>query len=131
MSVKKRAVIVTAILLLLLSLSIGTIAYMNLTAKPGKYACIHQDNRLIQRIDLSGVTETYQIRIEAEDGGYNLIEVRPGSIGVVEASCPDQLCRNMGFITNSLLPVTCLPNHLVITIEKDEEEELDLDDIAY
>lgn len=131
MSVKKRAVIVTAILLLLLSLSIGTIAYMSLTSASGKYACIYQDNRLIEKIDLSKVTASYEIRVETENGGYNLIKVCPGSIGVVEASCPDQLCRNMGFITNSLLPVTCLPNHLVIVIEKDEEEELDFDDIAY
>lgn len=131
MSVKKRALIVTAILVVLLAASIGTIIYVNMSAVPAKYAYIYQDNKVIHQIDISSVKESYQLRIESENGGYNIIEVRQGSIGVVEASCPDQLCRNMGFITNSLLPVICLPNHMVITVESAAGEKLDLDDIAY
>lgn len=131
MSVKKRAAVVTAILTLLLVLCIGIIAYGKLVTVSGKYAYIYQYNKVIQIIDISNVSKPYQLRIEAPGGGYNLIEVRQGSIGVVEASCPDHLCQSMGFITNSLLPVTCLPNHLVIIIENDAEEPLDLDDIAY
>ena len=40
----------------------------------------------------------------------------------------------MGFIHNSLLPITCLPNHLVIQIEiiSDEKNNTDnIDGFAY
>ena len=71
---------------------------------------------IISEIDLTSVTEPYTIRIDGENDAYNIIEVRPGSIGVIEASCPDHICIQMGFIEDPFLPVTCLPNEVVIQI---------------
>lgn len=114
---KKRVIILVAVLAVILAASIATVIYMQNASTTGNFAYIYQNDKLIKTIDLSQVKESYQITIEAENGGKNVLEVRNGSIGVVEASCPDHLCMQMGFISNSLMPVTCLPNHLVIRVD--------------
>lgn len=81
-------------------------------------AHIYQNGQLIRSIDLTQVTESYTFDITGDDGAVNTIEVRPGEIAIVEATCPDKVCINMGFIKNGLLPITCLPNKLVIEIDE-------------
>lgn len=126
---KNAAIIASAAGILLLS-SIAAAVYMQRTASEGTYALIYHYNELVQTIDLTQVEEPYTITVEGEKGGYNVLEIRPGSIGIIDASCPDKLCRNMGFISNSLMPVTCLPNHLVIQVTGQEASE-GMDGIAY
>lgn len=125
MSVKVRAIIISVVIAVITVASVLCIIYMNKTAESGTYAYVYQNDKIIQTIDLSDVDEPYRITIETENGDYNVLEVRQGSIGVVEASCPDGLCMNMGFIENSLMPVTCLPNHLVIKVIDEKPQELD------
>jgi len=84
-------------------------------------ADIYQDGRLLQSIPLHTVTEAYTFTITGDNGCENTIEVRPGSIGILSASCPDKLCVHQGFIDTSLLPITCLPNRLVIQVRMEEK----------
>lgn len=112
----KKICIAAAALLLILGAAGSIFIYTHktdgaLTAK------VYQDGTLIKTIDLSAVTESYTFTVEGENGAYNTIEVRPGEIAVVEASCPDRVCINMGFIKNPSLPISCLPNKLVIQLE--------------
>lgn len=95
-----------------------------------KTARIYQNQKLIREINLDEVKEAYTIEISGEHGEYNVIEVRPGEIGMKSASCPDELCVQMGFIRDGKMPVTCLPNKIVIEIIQKENEET-LDGIAY
>lgn len=88
-------------------------------------AIIYQDGKVIETIDLSAVEEAYEKRIEGENGNYNIIQVRPGSIGVIEADCPDKLCQKQGFISDGSVPVVCLPNRLSIEIKKGATDEFD------
>lgn len=60
--------------------------------------------------------------IEGENGAYNEITIKEGKIGVTAASCPDHLCMRQGFIHTSLLPITCLPNKLVIQVRNTDWE---------
>lgn len=80
-------------------------------------ACIYQDGRLLQSIPLGRVSESYRLTVESADGGHNIIEVSPGGIAIAEADCPDRLCVLQGRITDSLLPITCLPHRLVIELK--------------
>ncbi|MDE5952038.1 MAG: NusG domain II-containing protein, partial [Acetatifactor sp.] len=66
----------------------------------------------------------------AADGGYNVIEVSPGSIAIIEADCPDKLCVLQGPIADSLLPITCLPHRLVIEL-KPSGDDAAPDAVAY
>ena len=38
--------------------------------------------------------------VTGSDGGKNQVEVRPGSIGIVSADCPDKLCVRQGFLSD-------------------------------
>lgn len=80
-------------------------------------ACIYQNGLLIYSIPLDQVTETYRFTIEAAEGGYNIVEVSPAGISIAEADCPDQICVRQGRISDSLLPITCLPHRLVIELD--------------
>lgn len=83
-------------------------------------ADIYQDGVLLSSIDLSEVEEPYTFTVTNDNGSQNEVEVRPGSIGILSANCPDKLCVKQGFINTSVLPITCLPNRLVIQIRKSE-----------
>lgn len=95
------------------------------------YADIYQNGELKQSIDLSTVKESFTFTMEGESGCTNKIEVRPESIGIISASCPDKLCVHQGFINNSQLPIICLPNRLVIQIRQEEISEESTDIITY
>lgn len=85
-------------------------------------ADIYQDGKLLQSIPLNTVEEAYTFTVVSKNGGQNEIRVCPGSIGIVSADCPDKLCVKQGFISSSLLPITCLPNHLVIQLRTEETD---------
>lgn len=80
-------------------------------------ACIYQNGQLLRSIPLDQVTENYRFTIEADDGGYNIVEVSPTGISIAQADCPDQICVLQGRISDSLLPITCLPHRLVIELK--------------
>lgn len=127
----KTAVILTAILLLLLIGSGIALFLINHQGQQGKIAEITQEGKVIKTIRLDTVTKTTTLRIEGKGGIYNIVEIRPGEIGIVEASCPDDLCVHMGFIHSVGIPVTCLPNKLVIKIVSDSEEEQVPDGVSF
>ena len=116
-------------IVIIFAASIVYIIYSYNTRANATKALIYQNDKLIKEVSLTGVSKPYTIRIDYE-GGYNILMVREGEIGVIEASCPDHLCVNMGFRDNSLLPITCLPNHLVIKIVKDKDHSK-IDGVAY
>jgi hypothetical protein len=92
-------------------------------------ATIYQNGIPVKSIDLSQC-EAESFTIYGEGETYNTIEVKGGEICVVSASCPDKICVRQGFTgKNSLLPVTCLPNRVVIVVEN--AEEADADAITY
>jgi len=83
---------------------------------PYQTADIYHNGILVESISLGLVSETWCLTLVSENGNVNEIEIRPGEIGMLYADCPDQLCVKQGFISNSHLPITCLPNRVVITL---------------
>lgn len=99
-------------------------------------ALVYQNGTLLYTIPLSEVTESYTLQVTDEKGNYNILEVRPGAIGIIDASCPDKLCVHMGFQKNTLLPITCLPNNVVVRLENRTADKADrknpaLDGVTY
>lgn len=133
---KKAGVIISVILVLLTAASGCSLllSYFD-NNKSGFVAEIYQEGRLLFSIPLNQVTEMDSFVIEGKNGCTNKIEVRPGSIGIVSADCPDKLCVRQGFITDSRLPVICLPNRLVIRLrpvsDADRQDSETLDIITY
>ena len=96
------------------------------------WADIYQNGELIYHINLSEVTEPYTFTVTGDNGCTNEISVQNGSIGILQASCPDKLCVHQGFIHSSLLPITCLPNHLVIQVrEEATDSKIEPDIVTY
>lgn len=116
MNKQKTALLLSLILLIacLASCSILYIRYYN--TSENYIACIYQNGTLIQSIDLGKVTSEYSVTITSQDGSYNRVLVSCGSVSICEASCPDQICVRQGKVQNDLLPITCLPNHVVIKL---------------
>lgn len=130
---KKAAIVLTALIALLLLISLCSIALVK--ARAGKQALvaeIYQNGILIKTIPLYLVTENQTFTVSGENGAENVIEVRPGSIAVTSASCPDKICVHQGFHSDSLLPITCLPNRLVIKLRPaNPSNASDVDALTY
>lgn len=88
----------------------------------GNVVSIYHHGDLIDKIHLDTVTTPYSFRIGSENGDYNIVTVEHGRICVSEASCPDHVCINTGWISDTAIPIVCLPNELVIQVEASESE---------
>lgn len=121
---RAAALSVTAFLVLVIAACLSYLLVLD--KSPQDYmAEIYQDGRLIYTIPLNTAQSTYTLDVEGEEGGHNHIEIRPGSIGITWADCPDKLCVRQGFIHNASIPITCLPNKLVIKLSPVQESTSD------
>ena len=110
MNDRKKAVLLTTALLVIAVLCvvrIYVVSHSSVENGQALYADLYQNGELLQTIRLDNA------------GATNTVCVRPGSIAIVSASCPDQICVHQGFISTSLLPITCLPNRLVIRVREE------------
>lgn len=107
--------LLTAFLILVTA---SCLAYLLMTQNRAQscVADIYQNGQLLMSIPLDEVQTPYTLDIVGEGGSLNCIEVRPGSIGMVSADCPDLLCVKQGFVHSPTIPITCLPNRLVIQL---------------
>ncbi|MBD5468742.1 MAG: NusG domain II-containing protein [Lachnospiraceae bacterium] len=84
------------------------------------YVEFSQDGRIIRRIRLADM-EGQDIRIDAADGGYNLVRVENGSVFVREADCENGDCIRQGTIRHTGESIICLPHKLAVTINGDAD----------
>lgn len=120
---KKVKISALSITAFLITITTACLLYLGQTQKKTGdcVAEIYQDGRLLFTLPLNQVQETYTMEIESSSGGLNRLEIRPGSIGVVWADCPDKLCVSQGFADSPAIPITCLPNRLVIRLRPASE----------
>lgn len=121
---KKTAVPITITLCLVLGVSLTAIFF----PAPNGSDCmadIYQDGVLLTSLPLEGFDTPYRFTVTGENGCVNELEIRPGSIGMVSADCPDKLCVHQGFIDRPGLPIVCLPNKLVIRLRDTGSESVD------
>ncbi len=82
----------------------------------GTTAVVRVDGEVLYRIDLSAVTQEYDLNIDTKYG-HNTLHVAPGSIAVTAADCPDGVCVAQGALTHGGVPIICMPHHLSVRIE--------------
>lgn len=127
-----KARVIQIIILTILISSVGSIIFLYYFNSSEKLTAeIYQDGNLLYSIDLANVTDSYEITIPGlnNSDSFNTILVERNTISMTNASCPDHICVKTGKITSPLVPITCLPNKVVIRIIADSEENLD--SIAY
>ena len=118
MSPKKKSMLLFLVVALLLVLSLVAVFFLNSHNEQGEIARIYQDGKLIREVSLTDVASPYEFQVEASDGGFILIRVENGAIGIKDADCPDKICQQRGMVSDTGYPVTCLPHKLVIQIER-------------
>ena len=121
---KVIAALIGAILSIMIIISLLCILFPRRQVS-GYIADIYQDGQLITSISLTEIQESYTFTVTGASGCQNEVEVRPGSIGILSADCPDKLCVHQGFVSDSRLPITCLPNRLVIQLRPAGQEVSD------
>lgn len=87
-----------------------------------------------QTEELIPLTEEREIRIEQENGDYNLVQIFVGGFRVIEANCYNQDCIHQGDVTISNIggralanEIICLPHTLVLSLVTQEETILELE----
>ena len=73
----------------------------------------------------SSLSEDAEIRLESENGGFNILVIKNGKADITEASCPDHVCVDQRAISKTGEAITCLPNKTVITVDGGEDAEID------
>ncbi len=111
---KKTKIWIAVLLLVVLLGLLGFFALSRLGG--GTIAVITVDGQEYKRIDLSRVTESYDIEIDTKYG-HNTVHVEPGRIAVTQANCPDGICVAQGAIDRGGVPIICMPHRLVVKIE--------------
>lgn len=113
--------------LLIAAAAIGSVAaalWLFFGKTSGTVANVYQDGVCIRSIDLGALTEPETFTVSGP-AGTNTIEAESGRIRVAHADCPDQVCVAMGWRSDGAVPIVCLPNKLVIRIEKTAADEID------
>lgn len=90
-------------------------AYLWLRPAGGHVARVYVDGELLYTIDLDALTERQVYTVET-DRGVNVVVAEPGRIRVESADCPDQVCVDFGWLSDSAAPIVCLPHRLVIRL---------------
>lgn len=101
---------------IILIISFIVISFIPLLFKgeTASFATVRVDGEIIMRISLDKDGE-YEIK------GIGVAVVEDGCIYVKDMNCPDKVCERMGKICDSSRSVVCMPNRLVISIDKDSE----------
>ncbi len=82
----------------------------------GQIANVYVDGVCVQSIDLSGAAGQAVVQGPI---GENVIEYGGGHLRVTRADCPDGVCIAHGDLTSRSDPIVCLPNRVVIRLERE------------
>ena len=95
---------------LILTVCLGASFYFLTPGEASTHAEITSQGQVVKTVDLRIDQE---FTIENGNGGYNVVSVVDGKIGVSDATCPDHYCMKRGFC-NSGTEIVCLPNRMTI-----------------
>ena len=101
----------------ILVVCLGASFYLLTPGDASSSAEITRQGQVLKTVDLR-IDQSFTV--DSENGGYNVITVRDGKIGVTEASCPDHYCMMRGFC-DSGTEIVCLPNRLSIRFLGEQE----------
>lgn len=87
-------------------------------------AVVKIDGEVVDKFNLSQVSESLEKTYYPQKGKYNIIEVAPGKIRVKEDNSPDQIAVRTGWISRPGEMSICLPHKLIVEILGIEENPL-------
>lgn len=112
---KKKDFILIFIVLIVIATTFGINYFINI--KSGENIEIYVNNKLYKTYSIN---DDEEIKIKNEEG-YNIVKIHNHGVEITEASCPDKVCVNSGFIMKSSESIVCLPNRVHIKIATDND----------
>lgn len=103
------------IVLIILCLSVGAYIYFNAIAYDATTAVVAKNKTEIYRIDLTTVTEPYDLIIDKENNVVLYIE--SDGVSMKSSDCKDHTCINTGKISKDGEAIVCLPYAYTVFIE--------------
>ncbi len=122
-------ILVYIFILILIGFSILGLQWLGETTEDRRLI-VEVDGEIVKSIDLDEIELPQDIRIEAGDGGYNILRIARDGAKVIEANCPDQVCVRSARIVVPGQTIVCLPHRLIIRIEGGGEDGGNIDSIA-
>ena len=96
------------------------------------------DKKVLVRVDFNvpvidgKITETLPLdedtekEIATENGGTNTLVIKDGRAKMVEANCPDGICKNHKAISRNGESIICLPHKVVVSVvDNNSDDEID------
>lgn len=118
--IKRWDIIIIGLLILISLLPVAIFSYV----QAGKInedsiyvAVISLDNQIIETITLTDHTGIEVFDITPSEHDRNTIEIRDERIRMKAATCTDQVCVKMGFISKPGETIVCLPHKILIEIQ--------------
>lgn len=104
--------------LLVLLIAAGLLAFavpgmLGRDTAAGLSAAIEVDGQPYMTVDLADEGRLIEVHSER---GYNLLRIRDGGIEMLEADCPDQLCKGFGHVHRPRGTIVCLPNRVFVEV---------------
>jgi len=100
------------------------------------YFFASRNNQAVIVILVDGVaTDTYPLYQAGRDefidvqgvSGVTRVHLQDGRVCVIESACPDKICVQTGWISNSARLIACLPNRVIIKIiDASNDRDIDL-----
>ena len=106
---------------LILSVSLAAALWLFRHPDGGRTARIYVDGEVVRTVDLA-VSAVFDVETEY---GVNRVRVEDGQICVESADCPDKTCVKMGWRSDGVVPIACLPHHLVIRVDGEAADGAD------
>lgn len=111
------------VILIIFVICIGLLYYFYFRkGDNGQYAVVTVDGIEYGTYSLEE-EQVIEIRIDGEV--TNILSISDGTADMTDAVCPDHLCVNQKAISKDGETIVCLPNKVVVTIESEEESDID------
>ncbi|MCX7828212.1 MAG: NusG domain II-containing protein [Thermanaerothrix sp.] len=109
---------------LIILVCLGALAARRVIDRTAGTATLEISSPTLQRVIPLDGSFSGTIRIEAPDGGFNVVEVRGKTARVLDADCPDRLCVKQGWLSKAGDQAVCLPHRLVVRVRGDRGEDI-------
>lgn len=115
----KKRIIDLCLVVFLLAVALVLYLVINGGKTPGATAVVRVDGAVIASYSLSD-DGVYSL-----NGGTNTLVIENGEAYISEAECPNGRCIKQGRVRYTGQCITCLPNHLTVTVEGGEDDGID------
>jgi hypothetical protein len=63
--------------------------------------------------------------------GPTVLEIKDHSVAITKSPCTNQTCVHEGWISNSNSFIACIPGKILVTVDSQDKNEMEIDDVAH